>query len=98
MRDSLTFGTGLHAVQPSGTIIFTPAGAGATEVGEMPKGSRDRATKMSGVGSVLKRLRTGAGMSLNDAAVACNTDKGLISRYENDKVPAPESYIAALAK
>jgi transcriptional regulator with XRE-family HTH domain len=52
---------------------------------------------INGAGAALKRLREEAGMSLPEAAVLFGTDKGLISRYENDKVAAPESYLAALA-
>jgi len=52
---------------------------------------------IAGAGAALKRLREEADLSLADAATAFGTDKGLVSRYENDKVAAPESYLAALA-
>jgi transcriptional regulator with XRE-family HTH domain len=52
---------------------------------------------IDGAGAALKRLREDAGLSLPEAADAFNTDKSLISRYENNKVAAPEAYLTALA-
>ncbi len=48
-------------------------------------------------GGALRRLREEAGLTVPEAAVLFGTDKGLISRYENNKVAAPEAYLAALA-
>jgi transcriptional regulator with XRE-family HTH domain len=53
---------------------------------------------IDGAGKALARLREELGLNVTEAAIAFGTDKGLISRYENNKVAAPEHYLAALAK
>ncbi|HKQ46806.1 MAG TPA: helix-turn-helix transcriptional regulator [Phycisphaerae bacterium] len=45
----------------------------------------DRIT-IAGAGSVLRQLRTKAGLSLDDLAGRLDWDKGRLSKYENDQL------------
>lgn len=57
-----------------------------------------RGLTIDGAGKALARLREQTGLSVSQAAAEFGTDKGLVSKYENNKVAAPESYLASLAK